>query len=132
MEERKFGRRFFRLKPDNPVHADMRIMQIGSNRVRTGCAKVSIIDISPGGMRFSSKLDLPVRPLIVLNFCMPTSEGTVLLDGYITHRIVHDNGHFEYGTCFIRTDKLLRKYLLKLFNNKITHLGKYLILMKFD
>jgi hypothetical protein len=132
MKKGKPGRRYLRLKPDVPLYADVHIVRIGAKKVQTGTARVRVLDVSPGGLRFSSRLDFPVEPGILLNLKLATSSAAISLEGYIRHKKRNGEGQYEYGVCFANTSAPLRTYLLGIFGRKIASLGRNIIFLRLD
>lgn len=132
MTERKYGRRYLRIKPDRALNAEMYIIQIESQNVKTRSSKVRILDISPGGLRFTSALDFPVQPRIVLEFKIQKEEQNTCLGGSIVHKSEAEEGLYEYGVCFSTTDESFRGFLLKLFNLSSISKNKYILVLRMN
>lgn len=110
----------------------MHVVGVGDREVKTHKAKVEILDISPGGLRFSSDLSFPIFPCILMEFYIHTCEQTICLKGYIVHRICVEKGLFKYGICFTDTGDSLHPFLLKLFNNINMKKRNFVLLLKFN
>jgi hypothetical protein len=132
MAERKYARKYLRIKPDLPLHADLSLIQVGFRKVKTGTARVRILDISPGGLKFISSLNLPADALILLQLDFKIEDQEFCLKGHVAHKIsseVHEN---EYGFCFFEPDETLRVYLKKLFNNMSIRLQRHIVILRFS
>lgn len=132
MNDHKYKRRYFRIKPDRVLDAQMTISQIESKSIKTGFTSVRIINISPGGLRFSSELKFPVNPDVVLEFSIPVCERTIDIKGHVVYRTASDQFLFEYGVSFTQVDESMHMYLSNLFNNMTLRMQKMVVILKLN
>ncbi|MCS0790813.1 EAL domain-containing protein [Cytobacillus firmus] len=59
-------RKYVRVEFPYPLEAEMTILELNSKPVKMGSAKILIEDMSAGGVKFASKMKLPVRKDIIL------------------------------------------------------------------
>lgn len=94
-------RKFFRVECSTPICTEVTIVRINNQLVNTGSTKVCVEDIGPGGLKFISKLDLPVNPNFIVKFYTIILEEPLLIEGYIVRKIKLEGGIFQYGVKFI-------------------------------
>lgn len=99
-------RRFFRLDLDPPLEAQMSIVRIRNNKIETGEAHVLVDNISAGGLRFLSLLQLPVRKEVVLEFRMRLLNQRIKALGIIVRKEAASNGVNKYGVSFTIDEEL--------------------------
>lgn len=131
MPERNYGRKYMRIKPESPAYADVTIVRIGESKVVAGTARVRLVDLSPGGLRFVSPLSLPIDDRVLLEFRFAVLEHTFKLNGRIIHKTGMEVNEYEYGFCFSEADEHLKTCLKKLFNNRFIRLDKHIVFLKF-
>lgn len=95
----KNRRKYFRLKLDFPLCAEMTVLRLKNKPLKLGMSKALIQDISLGGIRYLSNIDLPVQEDLVLLF------STKILGKkrqFIGHNVWKSeiNGIYEYGLKF--------------------------------
>lgn len=132
MLDRTYGRKYFRIKPENPIFADLAIVYIGERQVATGTARVRVTDISPGGLRFLSPLNLPADNRVILELNFKLSDQRFKMQGYIVHKAAMEDDGFQYGFCFKQTDDDLKVCIKKLFNNMLLRMNKHIIILKLN
>jgi hypothetical protein len=132
MAVRNYSRKYFRIKPDNPINAEIAIVQVGQKIVKTGIAHVIVIDISPGGLKFISHLNFPADPSVLLEFQIKVMEQAFRLVGYVTYKNNFIENRYEYGICFFETDESLRNCLRKLFNDMCSKMKGHIVFFKFN
>lgn len=115
MERIGYSRRFLRIIPYMPLYGTASIVRIGSKRVYTNSARVRILNISPGGLRFVSSLRLPADRKVILEICFQLDGMNYCLQGYVTYCCSNEVCEYEYGFCFSEPDTSLRDTLKKLF-----------------
>ncbi|MDA6162000.1 hypothetical protein OSK10_27490, partial [Escherichia coli] len=59
-------RKYVRIEFPYPLEAEMTILELNSKPVKMGSTKILIEDMSAGGVKFASKMKLPVRKDIIL------------------------------------------------------------------
>ncbi|MDG5786715.1 EAL domain-containing protein [Evansella sp. AB-P1] len=103
--EEKDRRAYSRIEFSAPLKGHMTIQSIGEKKVNIGNTKILIENISAGGLRFMSDIQLPVRRNIKIKI------GVQLVDEYVEQlaRIVwrneEDNGMKQYGIEFLIDDE---------------------------
>ena len=132
MAERSYVRKYMRIKPENPVYAGITIVRVGRNNVTTGTARVRIIDISPGGLKFASPLSLPVDSRVLIELGFSILEYNFRLCGHVVHKCGAEAGEYEYGLCFSEADDILKTCLKKLFNNMCIRLNRHIVFLKLN
>lgn len=130
MLKRGLGRKYLRLRPDNPIYAKMSVIKVGNARVMTSCTIVQIVDLSPGGLRFISNLNFPSHPCFTLRFDILDPIYDITLEGFIVHKLDCAGVLYQYGVCFTSSHELLRPYLLEIFNRKFIKAGGSFIILR--
>lgn len=123
----KEQRRYFRVKLDAPLCADMKIIKKEGKNVQTAGTKVCVLDIGPGGLKFMSELWLPVDSQIVLEFSLCILKQDISLCGSIVHEEETQEGIFEYGVQFIINEQR-RTQIARLLNDVSIKLKKNIML----
>lgn len=121
-------RQFFRIKLVNPLCAVMTVVQINDKAIKAGNTQVCIIDIGPGGLRFSSNLALPVSPQVILEFGLRIVNYNFKLRGNIVRKIGKINGTAEYGVKFLGMEELLQPNLTKALGIMLVRIKKGVIM----
>lgn len=93
-------RKFFRIYLPTPLCADLSIIRIKGNDVKTGTSKVCIKDIGPGGLAFISKLNLPVDSEVLFRFSTTLFNKNTYFRGRIV-RLESGKIYNKYGVEFI-------------------------------
>lgn len=132
MTGRNYSRKYLRIKPDNPICAEITIVQVGTKIVKTGVAGVNILNLSPGGLKFISRLNLPVDASVLLELHFKVVEQDFRLKGYIVYKSCVEIHEYEYGFCFFEADETLRIYLKKLFNNMSVKMERHIVILRFN
>jgi len=132
MDERNRGRRYLRIRPEIPIHADMTIVQVGNRKVGTGTARVRVSDISPGGLRFISSLNLPADKSVLIELKFRLAEQDFRLKGHIAHKCGTEVCQYEYGFCFVECNDTLRACLKRLFNNMTVKMRRQIVILRFN
>jgi hypothetical protein len=130
VEQKKYARKYLRLNPDHPMFGTASIVQVGAKRVYTGSARVRILNISPGGLRFVSSLRLPVDDRVVLEICFEIDDLDYCLKGCVAHSIGTEVSEFEYGFRFREPDQNLREALKKLFNRMYVMSNRHIVIFR--
>jgi len=113
MVSQRNQRSFFRLDLAPPLAARMSIVKVNNNKIETGEAHVLVDNISAGGLRFLSLLQLPVRQEIVLEFRMRLLNQQIKALGVIVRKEEGQNGLNQYGVSFT-IDEELKSLLVRL------------------
>ncbi len=128
MKQTTYSRHFVRIKPDCPVYGEIRIVHVGGRHVSSKCARVRLLDISCGGVKFASFLKLPVGRNVVLELSVEFENVKYRLQGYVAGYCNSEVQEYEYGYCFLRPEPKLRPVLIKIFNNISARQDRYIIL----
>ncbi len=128
MEPTAYSRRFLRIKPDSPLWGEIRIIQIGGKHVLSNMARVRVLDIGCGGVRFASALKLPAGSNVMLELSMRSEGAEYRFGGYIVSSLNTGVCGYEYGLCFIKPDIKLRQLLLKIFGRNSARQDRYIII----
>jgi hypothetical protein len=126
MLRQKLDRSYSRLKPKNMLYSKMTISRVGFKSVKTRHTRVRLIDVSPGGLKFSSSLKLPVTPDVILEFSIYTTGQCVFLQGHAVYRLEKSRNMYVYGICFDNVDESMHALLVKIINIMKTHTRNYL------
>ncbi|NLK87030.1 MAG: PilZ domain-containing protein [Clostridiaceae bacterium] len=128
MKPAAYSRRFLRIKPDPPVYGEIRIVQIGRRHVLSSHARVRLLDISSGGVRFASVLKLPADSKVVLELSMEFDGRWYRYEGYVVSSLKTEVHEYEYGFCFKHPGTELRQLLLKIFEQISSKRDRYILL----
>ena len=131
MAERRYSRKYLRIRPDNPINAEITIVKVGQDMVRTGSAHVRVMDICPGGLKFTSILNMPVNSSMYLELHFRISGTEFRLKGFITHKAGTEVREYEYGFCFLEPDETLRACLKKLLDNMCISIEEHIVILRF-
>jgi hypothetical protein len=93
-------RQFFRLVLDPPLCADMTIVRVKGKTLETGVARVLIVDLGGGGLRFQSTLQLPVTPHVVLELVTEVLGQPLKVYGCVVRSQPVEGPLMEYGMQF--------------------------------
>lgn len=121
----KNRRKYFRIKLHVPWCAFMRIMNENDIFSQENYYKVCIVDIGPGGLRFSSDLKLAVDRNVVLEFILHVSNENICLFGSIVHKIERNPRIIEYGVQF-NIDDAARMHLTQILNDVMIKMKKHI------
>ncbi|MBM7607791.1 diguanylate cyclase (GGDEF)-like protein/PAS domain S-box-containing protein [Lysinibacillus composti] len=120
MEDR---REFYRVDLLFPLSSDMTLTSFQGKNVNLGKTEVVIENISAGGLRFLSTIQLPVRPDIIYQFETTILEKQITMNGHVVWKQEVKDGFFQYGVQFIITEKE-RDELIKILNQLTLQLKK--------
>ncbi|WP_022793551.1 PilZ domain-containing protein [Marinococcus halotolerans] len=84
---------------DQPLHGTFFIYRMDNTIVNSAAADVSICDLSGGGMRFFSRLNLPVTDRVLLTFSFRSLHKNFILHGHIKRKEKQSDGCM-YGVFF--------------------------------
>ena len=101
MYPRNYARKSLRLRPSKPLYADVSIEKIGDRAVHTNIARIKVLDISSGGLRFASPLRFPVKKSVILKVMLELDLQQYVLHGFLVHSSQSETGEYVYGLCFI-------------------------------
>jgi len=108
-------RRYYRINLLFPLSSQMTLTTILGNQVTLGNTEILIEDIGPGGLRFLSTIQLPVRPDITYQFNTKIMGEIITLNGHVVWK-EEVKGIFQYGLKFIM-DETQRDALVKFLNH---------------
>ncbi|WP_404429453.1 EAL domain-containing protein [Sutcliffiella horikoshii] len=108
-------RNYFRIELPMPIRGDLTVKQIKGKEVQLGQTGVVIGNIGPGGLRFLSHMQFPVRDdlILAIEFMLLSEVRTV--SGKIVWKEEAENNYL-YGVAFILNEKE-RADITKLLNH---------------
>ncbi|MFS0862434.1 EAL domain-containing protein [Fredinandcohnia sp. 179-A 10B2 NHS] len=119
----KERRKYYRIQPLFPLSANMTLISIQGKRVDVGSTEVVIEDIGPGGIKFLSTIQLPIRPDVLFEFETVIMGQVEKVMGNIVWK-EESKGIFQYGLEFAIDEssrdciiKKLHHFSLQLRNN---------------
>lgn len=130
VEPKKYSRKFLRINPDQPMFGTASIVQVGSKKVHTGWARIRILNISPGGLKFVSSLRLPADDKVILQISIRFEGSDYCLQGHVVHCCSTEVGEYEYGFSFPEPDKNLHDALKKLFNRMVVMSNRHIVILR--
>ena len=132
MTGRSYQRKFYRFTPDRELHADISIVRVGKRDICTGAAKVNVLNLSTGGIRFTCGLVLPPDSTILYEFALEAPWEYIRAQGYIVHGKQKEPGIWEYGASFTGVDDRVRTYMSRLFRKISVQMKNCMILLKLE
>lgn len=121
----KNRRKYFRLKFDFPLGAEKTVVKINNRDIKVGTSKALIEDISLGGLRYLSNINLPIREDFTLQFTTVILNKRVRVIGKNVWKS-EVNGLYRYGFEFSITERerdqiasVLNQLTLKLKTNPL-------------
>jgi c-di-GMP-binding flagellar brake protein YcgR len=132
MEPKAYSRKFFRIRPESPLFGTISMVRVGKRRVFSNAARVRILDISPGGLRFVSSLKLPADSSVILEAVLKLAGLEYCLQGYIVHVTGSEVNENEYGLRFLEPDPELRETLKKFFSGISVRQNRHIIILKLN
>ncbi|WP_113883822.1 MULTISPECIES: EAL domain-containing protein [Cytobacillus] len=94
-------RKYVRVEFPYPLEAEMTILELNSKPVKMGSAKILIEDMSAGGVKFVSKMKLPVRKDIILLIETKLLGEVLSFTGTIVRKDEISDALTNYGFQFI-------------------------------
>ncbi|MBU8771524.1 EAL domain-containing protein [Cytobacillus oceanisediminis] len=94
-------RRYVRVEFPYPLEAEMTILELNSKPVKMGSTKILIEDMSAGGVKFVSKMNLPVRKDIILLIETKILGEVLSFTGTIVRKDEISDALTNYGFQFI-------------------------------
>lgn len=104
-------RQFYRLTLHVPLAARFRIIGFQNTKLISNNGTTYIADISAGGMRMHSRLNLPLMESLLLEFDIELFHSKLKLLGCVLRKELLHEGIYEYGVEFI-LDDAVREQLL--------------------
>lgn len=132
VEPKTYSRKFLRIKPESPLYGAVSIVRIGERRVYSGTARVRLLDISPGGLRFVSVLKLPADSLVILEVELNINGLQYCIQGRIVYSCSTEVNEFEYGFRFLEPNYDLRETLKIVFNRMSVRKNRRIIILKLN
>lgn len=125
LEEKKSledQRQYFRMELPQPIRGDITIRKIKDKEVSLGRTGIVIDNIGPGGLRFLSHIQFPVREDVILSIEFKLLGEHKSLNGRIFWKTDVKECFFGYGLAFLLDDKE-RAEVTKLLNHTAIHLS---------
>lgn len=104
-------RNFFRVSLDIPMCSKLTILYVNGKEVSKGYTPICIEDIGAGGVRFKSRLDIPVNNTITLGIDFSIYEEDYLVPAVVVWKKELYDGLFEYGCKFDIVETEREKYI---------------------
>lgn len=115
-------RKYFRLKFDFPLCADMTIVKFKNKDIKLGKSRALIKDISLGGIGYLSDISLPVRDDLVLQFTTTILDKQIQFVGKNVWKLEVD-GLWRYGFELMMSESE-REQFAPLFNQLVLQLKR--------
>lgn len=115
LEPAEERRRYFRIKFNNLLEADMTIARIGGKAANVGNTKVLVKNIGPGGLCFISDIKLPVIRNMILQFTAQLLDKNIRVFGCPVWTQEIEDHIYEYGIEFA-SDESERMSLIRVLN----------------
>lgn len=109
-------RKFFRVFCNNPLCTEIVIVTVKGKSVKTNACSVCVKDIGIGGLRFLTRLNLPLGENIVYQFKIFILNKYYYIHGNIVWKREEENGELCYGVNFLLDDSGKSKYFT-IFNS---------------
>ena len=109
-------RKFFRVYTKKPICTEMEIVSFNGKSIKTHSSSVCIKDISLYGLRFSSKLELPIGENIIYQFKLQILHKSYYIKGNIIWHKKEKNGDIYYGVNSIIDEIMCADYFTVLNN----------------
>lgn len=129
---REEKRKFFRIKFNQLLEADLTILKLKNKNLNVGYTKVLIKNIGPGGLCFISNIKFPIQKDISLQFITRLMDYEIKLTGCPVWTEEVDKNIFEYGIEFSLDEsdrdnlvKILNQVLVKMRNNILFAEGNF-------
>ncbi|MGG0719943.1 EAL domain-containing protein [Robertmurraya massiliosenegalensis] len=119
-------RKFYRIRLNTPLTADMTIVKFKNKEVKLGSSKAIIEDLSLGGLKYISNINLPVQKDMVIQITTRVLGREVKLIGTNVWKL-EENDLYNYGFEFI-LNEVDRDRLAPLFNKMVLQLKESAIL----
>ena len=116
-------RAFYRIDLLFPLSSKMTLTTFQGRQVNLGKTEVIIDNIGPGGIKFTSNMQLPVRSDVIYQFETTIMNYSIVVNGFIVWKNEVKDGFFEYGVEFTISEKE-RDQLLKILNTFSLELKK--------
>jgi len=127
-----YKRKYLRIRLDFPLYGSLKIVGVGCKKVCTGTARIRIIDISPGGMRFVTSLRFPSDNRLTIEISFMIEGREYCLRGRIVHGTSTEKNEYEYGLCFNEKDENLRESIKRLYRKIPVRLERHIVLLRIN
>ena len=104
-------RSYYRIELLFPLSSKMTLTTFQGRNINLGKTEVIIDNISPGGLKFTSNMQLPVRTDVLYQFETMMMNYKMVVNGYIVWKNEAKDGFFEYGVEFSIDGKEKEKLL---------------------
>ncbi|MBX4260307.1 PilZ domain-containing protein [Clostridium estertheticum] len=94
-------RKYSRIECKTPICTQISIVKFNNKIVTTGKGNICVENISSGGLKFLSSLNLPVSDIMIIEFKLILEVECTAFYGYIVRREEVDGGIYRYGVKFI-------------------------------
>jgi len=108
------NRQFFRVYTKEPICTEVTIVNFNGKSVKTNSCNVCIKDISIGGLRFLSKLNLPIGENVIYQFKLQIFHRCYYIKGNIIWQKEEKNGDIYYGVKSLMDEKMCADYFTEL------------------
>lgn len=108
------NRRFFRVECKTPICTQISIVKFNNRPVTTGTGNICVENISSGGLKFLSSLNLPVVDIMVIDFKLAIEEEITDFYGYIVRKEEIDTDIYRYGVKFVNKTEENEQFVSKL------------------
>lgn len=109
-------RKFFRVYANDPICTEVSIVSVNEKSIKTNPSTICVKDIGVGGLRFSSKLNLPIGEKIVYEFKISILHKRHYIRGIIVWQKEEENDMMHYGAKFQINESEIPNFLT-IFNN---------------
>lgn len=106
MPNRDNRREYYRLTLHVPLSAQFKIIGYRRETLNSNSTYIYIVDLSAGGLRMHSRLNLPVNEGLLLEFRFRLFERELVLLGMVVRKKPAGSGIFEYGIEFSLDDQM--------------------------
>lgn len=101
-------------------YAELKLVGIGANVVRSSEGEVLVLDIGPDGLRFTTGLKFPLNRLIKVAVRMTITGIRFETEGFIVRRLATEN-MYEYGVMFDMS-ALHKSFLIRMLDHLYSQL----------
>lgn len=130
MEQKLYKRKYMRIKPDMPLYGTLDIVDVRGKAVTTGKARIRILDICPGGLRFVSSLKFPVDSRVIMEISFAIEDSVYCICGYIVHSCGIEKHEYGYGFSFKEPDEYLKDSVRKLFTSMSVRSNRHIVILR--
>ncbi|MBE6052119.1 MAG: PilZ domain-containing protein [Clostridium sp.] len=116
-------RNFYRINLLAPMCAELTILTINGKEVAKGFSPICIQDIGVGGVRFKSKLNIPMNDTVTFGIKFSIYDNEYLLPASIVWKNELKTGYIEYG-CEFRMEESEREHYIPIFNKFSVEVAK--------